>query len=344
VNNLISPISTILRAATRKENEPLNILTFPTHERYESNLTKTRHRFYAYRAPGIKDWNKTYAPLPENYELLPTNHNFQNNPLDTLPKYVEFDLILSQNKAGQFQIAKYISQQLYLPLISMEHTLPPEWYNNEEISTVHNMSGNINIFISEYSKNQWRWPSDNVKIIPNTVDTNTFKPLNIERGNHILNIGNDVKNRDYFLNYSGWKRIVQGIPNKLIGDNPGLSKPAKSVDDLVFEYNTCGVYLNTTTHSSMPTVILESMACGTPTVSTATCGIPELIDHGVNGFLSNDEAELKKYCVMLLKDKELAKQIGSNARQKMIDKFGVDSFISKWHQVFQEAICQKSTF
>ena len=47
-------MSSILRASTRKPDEKLNILTFPTHERYETGLAKTEHNFYAYRAEGIK--------------------------------------------------------------------------------------------------------------------------------------------------------------------------------------------------------------------------------------------------------------------------------------------------
>ena len=47
-------MSSIIRGATRTPVEKLNILTFPTHERYETMLCKTGHNFYAYRAEGIK--------------------------------------------------------------------------------------------------------------------------------------------------------------------------------------------------------------------------------------------------------------------------------------------------
>ena len=94
-------MSSIMRAATRDPEEKLNILTFPTHERYESMLAKTGHTFYAYRAEGIKDWNETYAKLPSNYILLdPALGESQ------IPDYVDFDLVLSQKKFGQFQVSK----------------------------------------------------------------------------------------------------------------------------------------------------------------------------------------------------------------------------------------------
>ena len=37
-------IASITRAATRREGEPLNILTCPTHERFEVGICKTGHR------------------------------------------------------------------------------------------------------------------------------------------------------------------------------------------------------------------------------------------------------------------------------------------------------------
>ena len=70
---MTNPVASITRAATRKFSEPLNILTFPTHERYESGLAKTGHDFYAFRAEGLKNWNEDYAKRPDNYYILPEN-------------------------------------------------------------------------------------------------------------------------------------------------------------------------------------------------------------------------------------------------------------------------------
>ena len=64
---IVSPLSYIIRAATRKPTEKLNILTFPTHERYESMLAKTGHNFYAYRAEGIKGCGKEKTICCECY-------------------------------------------------------------------------------------------------------------------------------------------------------------------------------------------------------------------------------------------------------------------------------------
>ncbi len=40
---------------------------------------------------------------------------------------------------------------------------------------------------------------------------------------------------------------------------------------------------------------IEAMACGTPVIAMARGAMPEIIEHGVNGFLANDLTEFKKY-------------------------------------------------
>lgn len=45
-----------LRGASRGPGEALNILTAPTHERWESSLALTGHRFWAVRSGNVKDW------------------------------------------------------------------------------------------------------------------------------------------------------------------------------------------------------------------------------------------------------------------------------------------------
>ena len=64
--------------------------------------------------------------------------------------------------------------------------------------------------------------------------------------------------------------------------------------------------------------LLEAMSCGCAVVSTETCMIPEVIENGVNGFMTNDEKQMERYLVDLLNDKNLAKEIGDNARKTIV--------------------------
>ena len=288
---IVSPLPYIIRAATRKPTEKLNILTFPTHERYESMLAKTGHNFYAYRAEGIKDWNETYAKLPDNYHLL--DPELESNQI---PEYVDFDLVLSQNKFGQFQKAIELSSVLHLPLVSLEHTLPMPQWGEDTLGQLRNMRGHINLFISQYSIDAWGWEDKNdTKVVTHGIDTDLFCPKEEEKSDEILSVVNDWINRDWCCGFSIWQRTIDGLPYKVVGDTPGLSKPAVSTEELVSDYQNSRIFFNTSTISPVPTALMEAMSCGCAVVSTETCMIPEVIENGVNGFITNDEKQMKQY-------------------------------------------------
>jgi len=323
----MSQVNRIIRRAVLGKPEKYNILTFPTHERYETQLCKTGHNFYAFHAEGMKEWNTDYAAIPKNYYRLPPNSIYQG---------INYDFILSQSKFGQFQAAAQINARLDIPLLSLEHTVPlPQW-PDEQAHAMAAMVGDINVFISEHSRDKWNVPSENTAVVHHSVDTNIFRPLETDSQPHVLSVVNDFVNRDYCCNYSGWQRITGGIATRLVGDTEGLSKPASSIEELAEEYNRCQVFLNTSTLSPVPTTLLEAMSCGCAIVSTATCMIPEIITHEENGMISNDEHELTSYINMLMKDHSLRKKLGTAARETILSKFSEAEFIRKWNLLFDE--------
>lgn len=318
----------ILGLTNKVPKDKYRILTFPTHERYQTQLCKTKHDFYEFNLPKQKKWNLDQCPFPANYYSLPESE---------LYSCLDYDFILSQSKFWQFQVASQISSTLNIPIISLEHTVPLLGIQpNEQIENMQKMIGNINIFISEHSKNQWNIPVDS-HVIKHGVDTEVFKPdFDIKKEKRILTVANDFANRDYCLNYSGWKRITTGLPVKLIGDNPGVSVSVP-IEILVREYNKSLIYLNTSTLSPIPTSLLEAMSCGCAIVSTATCEIPNIINNGYNGFISNDEKELTEYINLLLNDDTLANTLGSNARKTIQEQFSEQTFINEWNNLLDTA-------
>lgn len=329
-----SIVETILRNATRQNGEPINILTFPTHERYQSNLSKTGNNFYLWQGNGIKPWVSDYASVPPGTVLLNAEKGSRQ-----IPNEVDIDLVLSQNKFGQFEIASQISSQIGVPLVSIEHTLPMESWGEAELNQLYNMRGDVNIFISEYSRRRWGWGYDEALVIHHGVDSIEFSPnQNIQRESKVLSVVNDWINRDWCCGFNLWKEITgfpqSELPLSVLGDTPGLSQSAKSTEDLIDNYRKSRIFLNTSLISPVPTALLEAMSCGCAVVTTATCMIPEIIENGKNGYISNDPKELRSFIDKLLQDKELAEELGKNARQTIIDKFSLTSFVSNWNKIF----------
>lgn len=332
-----SAIGSILQRSSRKLGEKLNILTSPTHESAESNWCKTGHNFYAYQHPSVKSWNTKYRPVPSNYTLLDPKLEERQFPLE-----IEFDCVVAQNKFGQFQLLAPIAKQLHVPLICIEHTLAYDNWPKSYIEQVKTLRGDINIFISEYSREKWGWGKDEATVIRHGVDTHTFSPITTNKNGKLLSICNDYINRVEPCGYDTWLEVIKGFPYEVWGDTPNLSKPTNSVKHLVKVYNEASVFLNTSRFSPIPCVVLEAMSCGLPIVSTDNCMLPEVVDHGITGFLSNNIEELREYCKLLLKDKELAQKMGAAGREKIIKKFSMEKYIENWNKVFEES--QKIVF
>jgi glycosyltransferase involved in cell wall biosynthesis len=316
-------VERLISISNKTKPEKYNILTFSTHERYETELCKTGHNFYSLSSKNFKKWNSKQTPVPTNYHILPE---------DQLCDFLNFDFILVQSKFGQFQVSQNINRILNLPIICLEHTLPTtQTISANQIEQMRSMRGDINVFISEFSRKAWK--IDGI-IVHHGVDTKMFSPNNKNKQPNVLTVANDFINRDYCLNYSGWKRVTEGLKVKVVGDTNGLSEAAKSVEDLVDEYNSCGVYFNSSTLSPIPMSLLEAMSCGCAVVSTATCMIPDIIKNGHNGYISNDEDELKKYLKYLLDNEPVRQELGKNARQTIIDMFSEEGFINTWNSIF----------
>lgn len=323
---MISPTVTIIRQATRKPGERLKVLTSFTHEAFETSLCKTNCEFYAFFTKGLKRWTHSSRPLPQNYHTLPD---------DTVPD-ITFDLVLSQTKFGQFQVLKPIADRLHIPIVSIEHTdRMPNW-TDVDMLNLKQMSGCRNIFITDYSRKRWMC-EDIGEVIRHGINTDLFCPGNKKRKPHVLSVVNDFAGRDIICGFSTWKRVTQGLPVLPVGDTPGLSKGTSSLEELVDIYQSSRLFINCSLYSPLPLSVLEALACGCPVVSTNNCAIAEAVIHGYNGFLSNDERELRSYCELLLKDDTLAKEMGENARKTILEKFSEDRFISEWNEVFTQA-------
>jgi glycosyltransferase involved in cell wall biosynthesis len=318
----MSKVRRIIEIANRDKNSVYNILTFPTHERYETQLCKTGHNFYALNIKDGKKWNESQTPIPNNYHILPENQ---------VCEYINYDFILVQSRYWQYELVSKINRNLQLPVIVLDHTLPPDISENQ-LESLRNMVGNVNIFISEFSQKSWG-VDYNANVIHHGIDSNLFVPTNITREKHVLTVANDFIKRNYCLHYDLWCELTGDLPNKVVGETEGLSKSASSLTELVEEYNKCQVYFNTST-TPIPMSLLEAMACGCAVVTVDASMMPEIIENGVNGFITNDKDQLKKYLVELLHNDELRETLGNNARKTILDKFSEQTFLNKWKSVF----------
>ncbi|MBN6065642.1 glycosyltransferase family 4 protein [Aggregatibacter actinomycetemcomitans] len=92
----------------------------------------------------------------------------------------------------------------------------------------------------------------------------------------------------------------------------------------------------------LPTVLLESMALGTPVISTQVAGIPELVQDEITGLCipSQDPTALADAITRLLDDETLGQQLSLNARALIEREYDEDRNAAELRKVFAAAIAK----
>lgn len=88
---------------------------------------------------------------------------------------------------------------------------------------------------------------------------------------------------------------------------------------------------------------LEGMACGVPPVATNAGGVPELVTHGVDGFLEavGDTSAQANRVIELLTDEALHAKMSAAARETALRRFCTSLIIPKYEEYYEE-VCSES--
>jgi len=314
---MANAINTILQAATREENNNLNILLHTANERYESLLLKTGHHFFALNARGMP-WRRDMANVPifEKYAFL------RGEPL---PPDIVYDLLLCLDRSNLSQAAS-ISHKLHLPVVYFENKEPHNNYKLPERV--------LQVFITDEQRESWEVNTDKCIVAGPIIDEVLFVDNpNIERSSQVLTVMDDWLRKGKKAGYRNYLEITKGLNNtKIIGFTPQISSPVH-LDDLITEYQKSLIYLNVSEIHSVPLQILEAMACGCAIVSTETSSLCKIVNEA-NGFLSNDIKELRGHIEYLLKNPQVALDMGKRNRQKIVDNYGYKQGIKTWKEIF----------
>lgn len=152
-------------------------------------------------------------------------------------------------------------------------------------------------------------------VIPNTIDTAIFCPVDRSEANAHLDIPDTTQPRILFGSANvtdsrkGFRYFAEAL-QLLHQQHPNL-KPEILVfgkgrsylfneqpypirhlgvltteDAIVAAYNAADVMVVPSLEDNLPNTIVEALSCGTPVVGFRTGGIPEMIDHEQNGYLA----------------------------------------------------------
>ncbi|MCE7065560.1 glycosyltransferase family 4 protein [Dyadobacter sp. CY326] len=201
--------------------------------------------------------------------------------------------------------------------------------------------------------------------IPNCIDTTLFKPLDKIEIRRKLNLPESKKlilfaganTADPRKGFKFFKQaldkigalsndtevLVLGKANaEMMASFPlplhylgKISDPAEMVN----VYNAANLIVVPSLEDNLPNTIMEAMACGTPAVGFATGGIPEMIEHQVNGYiaLQGSAESLADGIIWVLND-ENHTALSQSAREKVIQLYSESVVAAQYQQLYQSLL------
>jgi glycosyltransferase involved in cell wall biosynthesis len=209
-----------------------------------------------------------------------------------------------------------------------------------------------------------------IKVIPNGLDLGRFRPIDQGTARDILSLPRDKKlilfgaksatsdpNKGFTLLSQALSELSAAYPQRDSVELVvfGASQPDPAPDfgfrthylgwfsdevSLALLYAAADVFVFPSRQESLGYAAMEAMACGTPCVAFQQGGIPDLVEHGVNGYLARpfEPADLARGIAWILQDAERREELSRRARLKVESGFSLQAVAGRYCELYRE-IC-----
>ena len=225
---------------------------------------------------------------------------------------------------------------------------------------------NTFLFQSEYCRELWVQVSlksrpESFEVIYGGVDPQKFSPGTGKKSKTVLFVGR-------FLPHKGIDYLIDAINGNLSLDVVGRIYHEGYFDLLKAKSRGKAVTFHTTVddeelveryRQSLVTVLpsvyetcygertvvpellglaaLESMACGTPVILTDVASLPEIVRHGVTGFLvpPNNPNAIREKIEFFLANPDIAMEMGKRGREEVLKRFTWDAVVTRCVEAYR---------
>ncbi len=197
----------------------------------------------------------------------------------------------------------------------------------------------------------------NYEIVPNVVDVERFKPAERKQHSftflHVSTLTDEIKNISGIL-YSYAQLEHKNILLKIIGDgetdwikekakslnipdNAILIETEKTHNEIAIAMQQADCFVLFSNIENLPLVIIESMACGLPIITTDVGGISEHMDESKGKMIAARDTDslTKNMNFMILNS---AKYNSEAIRNYAIENFGNESISRQFNDLYNRAI------
>lgn len=205
------------------------------------------------------------------------------------------------------------------------------------------------------------------EIIPYTIDLERFSPshrgparkiLNLPRHKKIILLGADQLLQDSRKGYSLAEAALKALARNGVSERVhiavfGASAPQQHPIDSPFTwqflgrlhdevtlsllYAACDVFLTPAIQDNLPLTVIESLSCGTPVVAFRLGGLPDMVIHKKNGYLSPpmEPDDLGTGLKWVLEDDNRWQQLSIEARKTAETRFSAKSVTDKYIRIYE---------
>lgn len=206
-------------------------------------------------------------------------------------------------------------------------------------------------------------PDQHIETIFNFIDEREYVPRDTSELRSYFNISSDEKVIIHVSNFRKVKHVPDVVnsfayirkemPAKLllVGDGPEMNVIVQLVKSLNLEqdvlflgkqdnlselYAISDLKLLLSEKEAFGLVLIEAMACGVPCIGSNIGGIPEVIEHNVNGFVVplNDIEMVACHAIKLLKNDELHSRFKEQAILTVKEKFHSAQIVSQYEDLY----------
>lgn len=209
-----------------------------------------------------------------------------------------------------------------------------------------------------------------IQCIPNGIDLNVFRPLDRSMARQALEIPLDAKTilcvtqrnpegRKGFRHLLGALESIEDRESVIlltVGSQKtvGLSLDGFRKRDLgqlsderlmCLAYNAADIFVFPTLADNLPLMLIEALACGTPSVSFDVGGVSEAVRHNDSGYLARygDTADLARGITALLGDEHLRERMERRAREIAEDEYSVELQARRYVALYERALQSNPT-
>lgn len=225
----------------------------------------------------------------------------------------------------------------------------------------------VSNYVAETTRHLLQLGTRPITILPNPVDTWRFspQPFPLEEENLILFAGTVCEKKGVRQLVQAMPKIVAAVPDARLWiagrdwHDPQTGEsfieklrriiPAGLADRIVFQgmvehaqlpqmMARASVCIYPSHMEAMPLAWLEALAMGKAVVASQTGPGPEAIEDGISGVLCNpyEPDSIAEKTILLLKDRELRRRLGQQARQRAINLFSVETLVSRNQEFYAQ--------